>query len=208
MFGQFFFLTQYLQGVRGYSPIEAGLAFLPLTLVMFSMVFVVPRLVARVGNARLLAGGVVIALIGMTWLSRLTEHTPYLTGIALPMLVLGVGAGAAFTPLTSSGVAGVDAEEAGAASGLVNVAHQLGGSLGLGVLVTVFASALAALARTAGLANAISTALSAGAVMLGVGLAVVLVLIVWPATRTGATRARAVRPLATSEWDVEEEIAA
>ncbi len=208
MFGQFFFLTQYLQGVKGYSPIEAGLAFLPLTLVMFSMVFVVPRLVARVGNARLLAGGVVIALTGMMWLSRLTEHTPYLTGIALPMLVLGVGAGAAFTPLTSSGVAGVTAEDAGAASGLVNVSHQLGGSLGLGVLVTVFASALPAHAQTAGLAHAISTALSAGTVMLAVGLAVVLVLIVWPATRTAAAHAPVIRPLAASGRDVEEEIAA
>ena len=62
MFGMFFFLTQFLQGVRGFSPLEAGVAFLPLTLVMFAMVLVVPRLAARLGNARLLAGGVAIAL--------------------------------------------------------------------------------------------------------------------------------------------------
>jgi EmrB/QacA subfamily drug resistance transporter len=171
MFGMFFFLTQFLQGVDGYSPLRAGIAFLPLTLVMFSMVLVVPRLIARLGNARLLAGGVATALIGMAWLSRLTSTTPYLSGIALPMVILGIGAGAAFTPLTASGVAGVAAEDAGAASGVVNVAHQLGGSLGLGVLVTVFA---AAAPQTNGLAHAVAASLTVGAVMLAVALAVVV----------------------------------
>ncbi len=182
MFGMFFFLTQFLQGVSGYSPLEAGLAFLPLTVVMFAMVLVVPRLVARFGNARLLAAGVTIALVGMTWLSQLTADTPYLTGIAIPMVILGVGAGAAFTPLTASGVAGVAPEDAGAASGLVNVAHQLGGSLGLGVLVTVFASVRPReLAASDLLAHRISTSLTAGAVMLALALLVVLVAIRRPA---------------------------
>jgi hypothetical protein len=176
MFGQFFFLTQYLQGVRGYGPLEAGVAFLPLTLVMFSMVFVVPRLSARLGDARLLALGVAVAFAGVAWLSRIGVDTPYLTGIALPMIVLGLGAGAAFTPLTASGVAGVAPEDAGAASGVVNVAHQLGGSLGLGVLVTVFASALPTAAHSAGLAHAISTSVTAAAVMLALALVVVLAL--------------------------------
>jgi len=98
--------------------------------------------------------------------------TPYATGVAIPMAILGLGAASAFTPLTTAGIAGVDAS---AASGLVNVAHQLGGSLGLGVLVSVFASALphaparalaSASARTDGLAHAISTSLTAGAAML------------------------------------------
>ena len=173
MFGQFFFLTQFLQSVLGYSPLEAGVAFLPLTLVMFSMVFVVPRLSARLGSVKLLAGGIATALVAMTWLSQLSAGTSYLTGVAIPMVILGIGAGAAFTPLTSLGVAGVAAEDAGAASGLVNVAHQLGGSLGLGVLVTVFASAT----PSAGLAHAISTALTAGAGMLALALVVVLVVI-------------------------------
>jgi formate hydrogenlyase subunit 4 len=87
------------------------------------------------------------------------------------MVILGIGAGAAFTPLTASGVAGVAAEDAGAASGLVNVAHQLGGSLGLGVLVTVFA---AAAPQTNGLAHAVAASLTVGAVMLAVALAVVV----------------------------------
>ena len=178
MFGMFFFLTQYLQGVDGYSPLRAGLAFLPLTTVMFAMVFVVPALAARLGNARLLAFGVTTAFLGMAWLSRLSADTPYLTGIALPMVVLGLGAGAAFTPLTSSGVAGVEPEDAGAASGLVNVAHQLGGSLGLGVLVTVFASASPDGADPHEvLAGRISSSLTVGATMLALALAVVVALV-------------------------------
>lgn len=94
------------------------------------------------------------------------------------MIVLGIGAGAAFTPLTASGVAGVEPEDAGAASGLVNVAHQLGGSLGLGVLVTVFASATPnALDAREALAERISSSLTVGATMLALALAVVVALI-------------------------------
>jgi EmrB/QacA subfamily drug resistance transporter len=190
MFGMFFFVTQYLQGVRGYSPIEAGVAFLPLTLVMFSMVLVVPRLVQRLGNTRLLAAGVTTSTIAMAWLSQLSPGTTYLTGIALPMVLLGIGGGAAFTPLTSAGVAGVAAEDAGAASGLVNVAHQLGGSLGVGMLVTVFASATpkpperslsTASVPVDGLAHAISASLTAGAIMLALALVVVLTVVRRPA---------------------------
>jgi EmrB/QacA subfamily drug resistance transporter len=181
MFGMFFFLTQFLQGVSGYSPLKAGVAFLPLTLAMFTMVLVVPRVASRLGAARLLAAGITTALAGMAWLAQISPHTPYLTGIAIPMAILGIGAGTAFTPLTAAGVAGVAPEDAGAASGLVNVAHQLGGSLGVGILVTVFASASAkGLDARALLAHRIATSLDVGAVMLALSLVVALVLIRQP----------------------------
>jgi EmrB/QacA subfamily drug resistance transporter len=141
MFAMFFFLTQFMQGARGYSPLTAGLAFLPMTIVMFAMIRVVPRLTGRVGSTRLLVGGLALDLAGMAWLSRLGEGTPYFPGIAVPMVLMGIGIGLALTPLTGAGIAGVDPDDAGAASGLVNTSHQLGGSLGLGILVTVFASA-------------------------------------------------------------------
>ena len=125
------------------------------------------------------------------------------------MAVLAAGAAAAFTPLTAAGIAGVAREDAGAASGLVNAAHQLGGSLGLGILVTVFASALpqasARAAASAGhvtaLAHAISTSLTAGAVMLALALAIVLVLV---RPQTPAEVAVEALPLA----EVEERLAA
>jgi predicted MFS family arabinose efflux permease len=174
MFGMFFFMTQFLQGVLGYSPLEGGLAFLPMTSLIFALVQVVPRLVMRFGNARLLVVGTSLAFISMAWLSRISADTHYLTGIALPLLLMGVGAGLAFGPLTAAGITGVEPRDAGAASGLVNVAHQLGGSLGLGILVTVFATASGTAATHAEavteLSNGVSTAVIGSAVFMALAL--------------------------------------
>jgi EmrB/QacA subfamily drug resistance transporter len=177
MFSSFFFMTQFLQGVLHYNPLQAGLAFLPMTAVMFSMVQVVPRLTARVGSMAVLLAGLTLALAGMIWMSRLSDGTAFFPGIALPLALLGTGMGMALTPLTGAGIAGVAPDDAGAASGVVNVAQQLGGSLGLGILVTVFASAQ----RGAGgdsahaLASGVSSALTGSAVLLALGLSVVVV---------------------------------
>jgi EmrB/QacA subfamily drug resistance transporter len=171
MFSMFFFLSQYLQGVRGFSPLETGVAFLPMTLVMFSMVRAVPRLVARIGNTQLLIAGISLAAIGMTWLSRIDADTPFVAGIAFPLVMMGLGMGAALTPLTAAGITGVDPHDAGAASGVVNAAHQLGGSLGLSVIVTVFAAG----GGEAELAHAVSMALTGSAALLTLALAIVVI---------------------------------
>src|SRR6202012_3358014 len=84
MFGMFFYLTQFLQAALGYSALKAGLAFLPVTLTIFAMVKVVPKLLGRVGPDKVLVGGLALALVGLVWLSRITEGTDYWTGIALP----------------------------------------------------------------------------------------------------------------------------
>jgi predicted MFS family arabinose efflux permease len=182
MFSMFFFLSQYLQGARGYTPLETGIAFLPMTLVMFSMVQVVPRLVQRYGNTQLLMAGVSLAAIGMTWLSRIDADTPFLPGIAVPLAMLGLGIGAALAPLTAAGIAGVEASDAGAASGVVNASQQLGLSLGLSVLVTVFAGAGGDTANGAGeLAHAVSVALTGSATLLTLALAVIVFVVARPA---------------------------
>jgi EmrB/QacA subfamily drug resistance transporter len=193
MFAMFFFLTQFFQGVRGFSALDAGLAFLPVTAVMFGAARLSPRIAPRVGNARLLIGGVFVALVGMAWLSRITADTAYFPQIALPMLLLGLGIGTALTPLTTAGVAGVEPKDAGAASGVVNVAQQLGSSLGLGILVTVFAAAgraaahhPAASARVQAhyaLAHAVATALRGSAIFLALGLVVVVAVMRGPSLR-------------------------
>jgi len=186
MFAMFFFLTQYLQGVRDYSALEAGLAFLPVTAVMFAAARTAPRIAPRVGNTRLLIGGVAVAMVGMAWLSRISADTAYFPQIALPMLLLGLGIGTALTPLTTAGVAGVEPKDAGAASGVVNVAQQMGGSLGLGILITVFAAARRAsalhpvgatlkLEAQHELAHAVATSLRGSALFLALGLVVVTV---------------------------------
>lgn len=137
----FFFTTQFLQNVLDFSPVQAGLGFMPLTVPTFFASICVPRLTRILGNSVLLLMALLLMAIGMFGLSQLDAQSSYFWGVALPMLLVGIGNGAALGPLTVSGVAGVAMQDAGAASGLVNVAHQLGGTLGLSVMVVVFASA-------------------------------------------------------------------
>jgi predicted MFS family arabinose efflux permease len=192
MVGFWFFTTQFLQGVLGYSPLEAGLAFLPTTLPNFAAAMLVPRLSRKFGNAGLLAGGLVMGIGGLAWLGQASADTPYLTGIALPMILIGIGQGAVLAPLTVAAVTGVAREDAGAASGLVNVAHQLGGSLGLGVLVVVFAaSASTSLSGAVLLAHCIAQTMNACAVMLFVALVVVLTAILPAHSRRHAIASQA-----------------
>jgi EmrB/QacA subfamily drug resistance transporter len=193
MFAQFFFMTQFFQSVLGYSPLVAGLAFLPVTVVMFGVVRLVPRLVPRIGTFRLLAGGIVVAMVGMAFLSRLTPDTAFFPGIVVPMALLGAGIGAVMVPLTTAGIAGVDADDAGAASGLINVAQQLGGSIGLAILITVFAAAshaTVAVPEGAGrahtqaqwdLSHALTTALGGSVVFLALAVVVVVTCMRGPA---------------------------
>src|SRR4051812_30085729 len=182
MIGFFFFTTQYLQDALGFTPLQAGLGFLPMSLVNFVVALAIPRLRTRVPDAVLLAGGAALTLVGMTWLSRAGIGDAYLTSVALPMVLVGGGQGLAFAPLTTSGIAGVAPRDAGAASGLVNTAHQLGMALGLAVLSAVAAGAGAGLTGPAAVVEHVGAALTAGSVLLAVALLVVLVVLV-PAAR-------------------------
>ena len=175
MVGFWFFTTQFLQGVLGYSPSAAGMAFLPTTLPNFAAAIATPKLTRRLGNGRVLAIGLGVALVGMAWLSRATADSGYLVGMALPMVLIGIGQGLSLGPLTVAGVAGVAAEDAGAASGLVNVAHQLGGSLGFGILVVVFTAAGApGLNVRDNLAAQVGAGLTAGTAMMACALALIV----------------------------------
>jgi EmrB/QacA subfamily drug resistance transporter len=205
MFGMFFFVTQFLQGVLGFSPLQAGVAFLPTSAVLFAATQIVPRLAGRMNDVRLIATGVSLALIGMVWLSRLSEGTHYFPQLAIPMALLGAGIGTALTPLTGAGIRGVAPEDAGAASGLVNVSQQIGASLGLSILITLFASASHTSADTGprlAFANGVGTALTGSAVFLALGLAVVFV-----ALRPRAGKANAVEP-SFGELDLDVDLAA
>jgi EmrB/QacA subfamily drug resistance transporter len=177
MIGFFFYSTQYLQGVLGFSAFEAGVAFFPMTVVNFAVAMTIPRLTARLGQAVPLTAGVVFTLAGMVWLAQVQATSSYWTSVALPMVLIGAGQGLAFAPLTSAGIAGVGASDAGAASGLVNTFHQLGMALGLSVLVAVSASSGHGLTQGAALTAHVQTALTAGSVLLGACLLAVLGLI-------------------------------
>lgn len=175
MIGFFFFTSQYLQGVLGFGPLRAGLAFLPMSAVNFAVAMLVNRVLRRFGTVPVLAAGVAITLTGMAWLSRADAGSAYLTAVALPMVLIGIGQGLAFAPMTSAGLAGVDAADAGAASGLVNTFHQVGSALGLAVLATVGGGALV---------DRVSAALTGGTVLLAVALLLVGVIAVRPRRRT------------------------
>jgi EmrB/QacA subfamily drug resistance transporter len=141
MFGMFFFLTQFLQGVLGFSPLEAGLAFLPLTGLLFTASRTVPKLVGRLGSGRLMITGAISLVAGMSWLTQVTVDSSYAGSVVGPLILFGIGAGMIFIPLAGRALAGVRPEDAGAGSGLLNVFQQVGGALGLGILVTVFGTA-------------------------------------------------------------------
>ncbi len=140
MMGMFFYLTQFLQDVLGYSPLAAGLAFMPLTVMLFSMSRLSATLMGRLDPRLLMVGGLVLSTTSLLVLSRLSADSGYV-GVLVPLLLFGTGNGLAFVPLTAASLADVPSHQAGAASGLVNVAQQVGGSLGLAILVTIGGSA-------------------------------------------------------------------
>ncbi len=179
----FYFTTQYLQNVLGYTPFEAGLSFLPMSIMTFIAAMLVPGFSSRWGNARVLSVALALTAIGLLWLSAAGDHARFALDIALPMAVVGLGNGLSLGPLTVAGVAGVAHHDHGAASGVVNVFHQLGGSLGLGLLVVVFASSsVPGLTGVHLLSHRISMALMGAGIMLSLSLMAALFLVL-PAER-------------------------
>ncbi|MGI9008549.1 MAG: MFS transporter [Streptosporangiaceae bacterium] len=147
MFGMFCFLTQYVQEILRFSPLKAGIAFVPMTGALFTVSRLAPRLIARFGPKRPMVAGLLPVVAGMSWLTQITPGTSYVQGILGPMLLLGAGLGVAFVPLTMASLAGVRPEDSGAASSMVNVTQQVGGALGLAILVTVFGTVSKSAAR-------------------------------------------------------------
>ncbi len=181
LFGVFFFLTLFVQDVWGYSPLRAGVAFLPLTAAVLATSAVATRLVARTGARPLLLAGVVGTAAGLYWLSRMTEHGTYAGGLLGPLLVTGAGLGLLFAPLSLVALARVAEADSGVASSLLNTGRQVGGALGLAVLGTVAWTVTANSARhpAAGLtgATAYQHALAAGldrAFLVAAGIAVLI----------------------------------
>jgi EmrB/QacA subfamily drug resistance transporter len=139
-FGFFFFTVQFMQAVLGYGAMESGFAFLPLTLLIFATSRVSPRLVGRFGVRPVVLVGLTLVAAANLWMTRIDTTSGYVGLLLPPMVLIGVGAGLGFMPLTVAMLSEVAPEHAGSASGLLQMGQQVGGSLGLAVLVTVFAS--------------------------------------------------------------------
>jgi predicted MFS family arabinose efflux permease len=138
MYGSFFFLSQFLQDVQGYSPLAVGVGFLPIPASVFLASQLASKvLVRRVPPRALMLSGAGLATASLVLSSQLHAGASYLQ-VLLNLVLLGVGIGVSLVSLTSASLTGVDPKDAGAASGLVNVVQQLGAALGLAVLVTVF----------------------------------------------------------------------
>jgi EmrB/QacA subfamily drug resistance transporter len=136
-FAMWFFLSLYLQQVLGYSPLRAGFAFLPMTLCIVAGSRLASRAVTSVGPKPMLVAGMALQAVGLLMFTHLSPDGSYLGDVLVPSLLIAVGIGFAFVPVTIAAVAGVAAEEAGLASGLVNTSRLVGGALGLAVLATL-----------------------------------------------------------------------
>ncbi|MFH8572669.1 MFS transporter [Streptomyces sp. NPDC017993] len=141
LFGMFFFLTLFVQNVLRFSPLQAGLAFIPVSAVIAVGAGIASQLLPKYGPKPFMVAGALLAAGGLSWLTQTDVHSTYLGSLIGPMLVFGFGMGFQFVSLTLMAVSGVAAHESGAASGILNATQQVGGSLGLSILVTTFGTA-------------------------------------------------------------------
>jgi EmrB/QacA subfamily drug resistance transporter len=177
LFSMFFFAQIYVQEVLGYSPMRAGLAFLPVTAGIGIGAAIAQQLIRRLGVRVLAVVGIGIATVGMVVLTNLPVHGSYVGNLLAGLMPMSIGMGLTFVPITLLGMGNLHNDDAGLASGLFNTAQQVGGALGLAVLSTLAASHTAALlhgstggaARFAALVSGYHVAFAGGAIVLGSG---------------------------------------
>ena len=155
LFANFFFSSLYVQQILGYTPIEAGLAFLPVTLGIVAGSGLSQVLVKKVGVRETTMGGMVLAAAGLFLLSRAEVDGTYVGTLLPGLLLMSIGMGLTFVPVTLIATTNVSAEDAGLASGLFNTSQQIGGALGLAVLATLAADKTASVAGSMDRASAI-----------------------------------------------------
>jgi EmrB/QacA subfamily drug resistance transporter len=141
LLGIFLFLTYYFQGTLGYSALKAGFAFLPFSGGIILAATVSSKILPRTGPRVLMAGGFGAATLGMLWLTQLTPHSTFMAHVLPAEMLISLGMGLAFVPMSSTALVGVGDHDAGVASALVNSTQQVGGSLGTALLNTVAATA-------------------------------------------------------------------
>ena len=157
-FGMWFFFSLYLQQVRGYSPLHAGLIFLPMTLAIVAGSVIASRITIRVGAKRLLILGMALLTAGLALFSLIHVHSSYLGTMLPASLLTSFGMPFAFIPGTITATSGVAPHEAGIASGIVNTARMFGGALGLAILATLATSHSDHLIRAHQLAHSVTGA--------------------------------------------------
>ena len=182
LFSMFFFISLYMQQVLGYSALEAGLAYLPLAVGIIIAAGASAGLVTRFGFKPVLVTGLLVTAAGLLWFTQVDVGGSYVSDLLGPMMLAAVGLGLAFVSMTVAAVSGVEAHEAGLASGLINTSQQIGGALGLAILATVANSTTDdALASGTAMPSALTEgfqaafAVGAGIAIAGAVLAMILV---------------------------------
>jgi MFS family permease len=190
----FFFLSLYLQQILGYSALRTGAAIVPMTVLLAAGPLAAKRLLPRFGPRCLILAGGILTTTGVAWMSLLPNQSDYAARILGPMLVIGAGIGLVLLPLAASATAGIEARYAGLASGLFNTARQLGGAIGLAVLVTIAATAT----RHSHLASPAAATVHGYRIALlicaAVSLASVLIALLLPAPAKSTPVTRTARP--------------
>jgi EmrB/QacA subfamily drug resistance transporter len=193
MFAMWFFISLDVQTVRGFSPIRAGFVFLPQTIAIVVGAQLSSRLMQRVGARTLAIIAMVIGVAGMYWLSRSIGNSDLLANELVPGTVITFGLGLAITPVISSAMQGVDQSMAGLASGLINTSRQVGGSIGLAVLITLANERTGEILHTvstgAGLVSGYERGLEVGAWLMAGSIVFACMLPPTPATKTPKARA-------------------
>jgi EmrB/QacA subfamily drug resistance transporter len=180
LFGMFFFASLYVQEILGYSPLKAGLAFLPVTVGIAVGAGIAQQLIKRFGILNVAVAGIALATVGLILLAGIPVHGSYAADLLPGLLPMSIGMGLTFVPITLMATGGVAENDAGLASGLFNTAQQVGGSLGLAILSTLAATRTTDLlsglhgpalfaATTAAKVSGYRVAFIAAAVMLGAG---------------------------------------
>jgi EmrB/QacA subfamily drug resistance transporter len=182
LFSMFFFISLYMQQVLHYSPIHAGLSYLPLAVTIIVAAGLGGQLVTRLGFKPVLAGGMLLISAGLVWFSHVSVGGSFITDILGPSLLAAMGLGFGFVTSTIAALSGVKEREQGLASGLINTSQQIGGALGLAVLSTIATTRthnLLASGTSAphALTSGFQSAFLAGAVIAGLGFVATLVLI-------------------------------
>ncbi|AXN36591.1 MFS transporter [Latilactobacillus curvatus] len=165
MMSMWFLTPQIMQTQLHFTPLQAGLGFFPLTIVSFIVAVQVAKLADRFGNTQILIIGITLTVIGMFAISFFSAQVGYTVGIALPMILMGIGQGLTLSPLTVAGVANTSPED----SGVVNMVHQIGGSVGMAFVVAASATVKTEIASYH-LAMLTATALLIGALIAVIGL--------------------------------------
>ena len=183
LFSMFFFISLYMQQVLGYSPIHAGLSYLPLAVTIIVAAGLGGQLVTRFGFKTILAAGMLLVALGLVWFSRVSVGGGFISDILGPSLLAAAGLGFGFVTSTIAAVSGVEEREQGLASGLINTSQQIGGALGLAVLSTIATSrtnhvlASGASSLPGALTDGFQSAFLGGAVIGALGFVATLILI-------------------------------